>query len=307
MVTLLVSLAVLSPIDISSTAVPLDSENASRIELGELRFAGGLRLASEDSRFGGISGFVVDDKRRRMVAISDRGFWFTFDIQHDPRERLVGVNNAQVFPMLNAEGRPLAGADADAEDLTRLADGTWIVSFEHHHRLARFSTVTSREEPVAGPSELSACPPNGGIEALASLPGGRLLLFREKPADSSGHFSAWLQAAPSKAYNPLTYASTDGFQPTGVTLLNNGDLLVLERRFTVLTGIAARLVRVPARAIEGEALIQTREIARFDGSILRDNYEALTAHDNRLYIGSDDNYNAEAQATLLVHFVVPEP
>jgi hypothetical protein len=90
-------------------------------------------------------------------------------------------------------------------------------------------------------------------------------------------------------------------------LLPDGRLALLNRRFSLLGGFTARLtIAALPKAAEG-ALITGPVAAAFEGSVTRDNLEALsvTREGGRtiLWIASDDNYNP-LQRTLLMKFAL---
>lgn len=298
-------------IAVTAASVPLDGRDPERVQNGALRYLGGFELTSPDRRFGGISGFELTADASRLVGVSDRGYWIVIDLLHDPAGRLLGVETATVHPLLSGDGDPLSGRLGDAEDVARLPGGGWLVSFEHEHRVAIFAQPGAREQPGPKPGGLETSPPNGGIEAMAALPDGTIVALGEKPTRASGTFRGWVLAAAGETSRTLTYATVDGFQPTGLSPLANGDLIALERRFSLLTGVAARLVRIPASALSGaDGPIRTTELARFGGTIVCDNFEAVAVRDlpgggAAIYIGSDDNYSSN-QRTLLLQLQKPQ-
>ena len=91
--------------------------------------------------------------------------------------------------------------------------------------------------------------------------------------------------------------------------LDGGDVLVLERRFSLLGGFASRVVRLSAASVLSNApLAGTREIARLEAPGLGENFEAIAAHPtgggrHAVYLLSDDNFNL-LQRTVLLHFVL---
>ena len=83
--------ALADPIVVTTSGVNLDRRDATRQSLGPLNYLGGLRLRSPNRRFGGLSGIEVSPDGKSMLAISDRGFWFSADLMYDPDGRLIGL------------------------------------------------------------------------------------------------------------------------------------------------------------------------------------------------------------------------
>ncbi|MBM3489772.1 MAG: esterase-like activity of phytase family protein [Alphaproteobacteria bacterium] len=289
----------------------LPGEVAPRI--GQLSFVAGLELTSPDGRFGGLSGLVIEGATNRLIAVSDRGRWFTARLLRSADGRLVGLEQGDLSPMLSLDGRTgVRGLSIDAEALTREPDGSLVVAFEHRHRLWRyaFSADPATAVPVAlaSPRDLTQAPDNGGIEALVALATGELLAIAEELTDGDGMLVGWL-GHPGK-WQPIRYRPTGQFRPTDLALLPSGDVLVLERRFSWVGGVAARLARLAAASIRPGAVLEGQEIARLERPLELDNFEGLAVATHPegglwLYLVSDDNFNP-LQRTLLLQFHLPD-
>ena len=94
--------------------------------------------------------------------------------------------------------------------------------------------------------------------------------------------------------------------PTGTTRLGDGDILVLERRYTLIGGVAALLRRISRQSIQPGALLDGVELARLAPPLTVDNMEGISARQDSagrtlIYLMSDDNYSV-LQRTLLLMF-----
>lgn len=297
------------PFAVEALPVPLNPQDPAQVRVGPLLYRGGLALRSLDSRFGGLSDLKVGADGR-LFAISDHGYGLTARLIHDSQGRLAGLAEADLRILRGPDGLPLvAKADSDAEGLARAPDGKgFIIAFERRHRLARFRAPDAPTEPLDGPAGLADLPANSGIEALATLADGRLLLLAEG-REGEAETRAWI-GRPG-AWRDLRYALRDGFRPTGAALLPGGDVLVLERRFTVVAGPAARLRRVPVAALDGAGLVEGRQLAELALPLTVDNMEgvdALREANGRLtvYLIADDNYSP-LQRSLLLQFDLDLP
>ncbi|HEX6957541.1 MAG TPA: esterase-like activity of phytase family protein [Ferrovibrio sp.] len=297
------------PLTVRSALLDLNPEQPGLSHLGSLTYLGGLVLASDDERFGGYSGLVVDADGRGLWAISDLGHWLRLDFALDGRGVPAAIRQARILPLRDAKGRQLERKhDADAESLRRSADGHWLVGFEHWHR------VWVYDEP-GGPAMMALPlppaatdqPANGGVEAMAALPQDGLLLFSEnlELADADGKLAgaAWLRR--NGCWEERRWPKSGDFRPTDATALPNGDVVVLERYFTVLVGPKARLRLIPAAAVN-EARLEATTLAEWARPVSIDNMEALDARRAAdgsawLYVMSDDNRNG-LQRTLLMVF-----
>ena len=101
---------------------------------------------------------------------------------------------------------------------------------------------------------------------------------------------------------------THDFDISDAVLLPSGDLLVLERKFSLLSGVGIRIRRIPLSMIAPGALVDGPAI--FNGELGQeiDNMEGIDAHvtaegDTVLTMVSDDNFSP-IQRTLLLQFTL---
>ncbi|GAB4373349.1 MAG: esterase-like activity of phytase family protein [Kiloniellaceae bacterium] len=300
-----------TPLALSAKPLPLNPEDKTQQRVGGLLWRGGLALAAEDPRFGGLSDLALAPDGRALTAVSDAGRWVTARLTYDSAGNLAGIAAAESGALRDPRGRLLSGKGAqDAEALARLDDGSLVVAFERDHRLLAFGTggLAGVPKPLTAPAGLAAAGSNSGIEALVALAGGRLLAFSEgqKIGDS---YAVYLREADGR-WQALALKPQGLFVPTGAAQLPDGDILLLERRFTILGGVGARLRRIPLAAIRPGALLEGREVAELRAPLTLDNFEGVAVHrlgDGRIRLTllSDDNFSP-LQRTLIVQFELAE-
>jgi len=305
--------ALAEPIAVDAQRVPFNSDDLAQTRAGALVWIAGLSLSAPDPRFGGWSGMVLSPDGRSLVAVSDTGAWLTATLTHDSAGRVTGLAGGEIDPLLDPNGQALKIKRlADAEALARDRDGSLLVAFEGAHRIWRYAPgarpQTARATPVSVPPRLREAPRNGGIEAMAVLADGRLVALTEDMTDAAGNRIGWLRDA--QGWHEIAYASTGQFKPTDLTQLPDGDLLVLERRFTMIGGVAARLQRLPLAGLQPGARLEGEEVAQLIPPVNVDNMEALAAvrasdGSTLIYLLSDDNFNP-LQRTLLLQFRLVE-
>lgn len=286
---------------------PLDAADPSRTGLGAVEVLSIHELRSSKRGFGGISGLSYDG--HVATAITDVGTWLRFRMEVDDSGRPVAFGDLQIAPLGGLDG---SKQDGDAEEVRATADGWpkgWIVSFERRHRLLLYRHgLSAQPERLAAPAGYGEQPENGGVEAMTPLADGRLLLLSEEGVDEAGLGQGWI--GQPGAWQRLSYRRAGLFRPTSATLLPNGDVLVLERSFSLLGGFGCRLVRVPAAALRPGAVVEGRELFVLGPPLLLDNYEGISVQpraDGRLvaYMVSDDNFSP-LQATLLMSVLLPD-
>ena len=295
--------------EVAVTPIPLP-EGAEFHRIGRLAFWGGLVLSdTERNGFGGFSALEVSPDGRRLWALSDQGRVLRGRLRYDIDGRLLGLDRTTLTPLLDTDGRPVAGARRDAEGLARLPDGSFVVSYEWRHRLA-LHDVDLPETAAVGlpaPQDFRHLESNRGVEALTMLADGQLLMLGE--ASLRGEVSAfpgWLSDAGG--WYRFVYLAARGYRPTGAATLPTGDVVVIERRDPVLLLTGGRIVLVPGDTIRGGESIGGIELGRLVPPALNANYEGIAAWQDddgraRLLVISDNNF-LSVQRTLLLQFIL---
>lgn len=283
--------------------LPLSAADPQRSSLGEASVLGILRLSSSDPRFGGLSGMILDGER--MLAVTDAGHWASLRLRLDGDGRPLAAEDLAIAPLGGLDG---SADDGDAEELLALPGGV-LVSFERRHRLHYYPDgLGGTVIRYGAPADLAQLPNNNGIEAMARLADGRLLLIAENGKDGGEGISpAWV-GRPGQ-WERLSYRREGLFFPTGATLLPDGAVLLVERRFTLMGGVSMRLTRVEAGDIRPGAALSGKELALLEPPLTVDNFESVVVRpraDGRwvAYVLSDDNFNP-LQATLLMAILLP--
>ncbi|MEO1066974.1 MAG: esterase-like activity of phytase family protein [Pseudomonadota bacterium] len=314
-----------APFDIDIKVEPFsdfEPRDPNRRDFGPLKFRFGAVLSSATDHFGGLSGMEMLDKGTRMLAISDTGYWLVADVLRDRRGRITGFQNARMAALYSGVGPRKVAAKyySDAEGLALLGDDVFV-SFESINVVARYRAdlETLRMEPtvIDLPGEMATIDHNQGMEALVALPGesslnGQLLTITERGESRLGPAFGWvLKADGENADTAKFFVERDGlYDVTDAALLADGDLLTLERKFTLGSGIGMRLRRLSSRAmtpgarVEGETLFEAGVAHRID------NMEALSVYKNErgdtvVAVLSDDNHSL-LQRTILLEFVLKD-
>jgi hypothetical protein len=289
--------------------IDVDAKDPERKRFGALTLLSAFQIKSKDPRFGGLSGLSVDADGA-LYAISDRGYWLSARIVTDGTGALVDLIDWRIAPMLATRDTPVTGSLRDAEALARGRDGSFLVAFEGVHRVGRYSpppkTFASIPTPVRIPPAVAHAPRNGGIEALAALPDGRLLALTEEFKNPDRSFKGWIIEA--ERFAELSYIPADGFRVTDSAALDNGDVLVLERRYVLFGILSARLTLVKANDIQPGARLAGKELLRLEQPLAAENFEAVTVQETIrgtvIYLVSDDNYSS-FQHTVLLQLFLP--
>jgi len=294
-----------------------DPRDPTHIRYGSLEFRSGLILTSAFRGFGGLSGLRLDNKGEQFIAISDKGNWFTGRLVYRDR-RLAGLADVKSAPMLDSDGRKITARGwFDSESLA-LDGATAYVGFERVNQIMRFDFskggILARGQAVPVSPDLDKLPFNKGLEALVFVPKGQplagtLIAISERGLDEAGNIKAFLIGGSSPGQ--LSVARTNNFDISDAVLLPSGDLLLLERKFSLLEGVGIRIRRVPITSVVPGAVIDGPTIFDVDLGYEVDNMEGIDAHvtdegETVLTLVSDDNFSM-IQRTLLLQFTLADP
>lgn len=289
--------------------IDVDPKRVERRNFGALTLLSAFQLVSKDKRFGGLSGLSVG-RDGRLYAVSDHGYWLSASMLLGPDDALKDLVDWRIAPILTTTKLPVRGRLRDAEALAQARDGSFLVAFEGLHRISLYSpppeTFESTPVSVQIPSAVAQAPSNGGIEALATLADGRLLIIAEELENPDGSVKAWV--LDDGQFTELSYLPAKGFRVTDCAALNNGDVLVLERRYVPFGILSARLTRVTAGSLRPGAKLAGKELLKLEQPLAVENFEGIavqqTSNGTMIFIVSDDNYSS-FQQTLLLQFLLP--
>lgn len=314
----------LTPHEIEVRAKPISNFSRGKTDAvlnGRLAWRGGLVLTSFSEYFGGWSGLRLEADGKRFVAISDAGLWMTGKLAYDERERPKALKETRIGPLLALNGKPLhRKRDRDAEALAlasgTLSKGTAYVAFEQNDRIGIFDVS---DKGLGAPRAYIQMPDDkrrmrlDGIEALTVLKGGprkgALVGFTENPlrGDKAQRGWIWIKGVP----RGFTMSGVGDFSITDAASLEDGSVLLLERRFRWLEGLRIRLRHIAADAIRPGAQVTGELLLEADLSHEIDNLEGLAvsrgAHgETVITMISDDNFNRFLQRTVLLQFTLKE-
>jgi hypothetical protein len=294
-----------------------DPRDPTHIRYGSLEFRSGLILTSSFRGFGGLSALRLDKKGEQFIALSDKANWFSGRLVYKGK-RLAGLADVKSAPVLDSGGRKITAKGwFDTESLA--FDGaTAYVGLERVNQILRFDFskggIRSRGEAVPVPEGVSKLPFNKGLETLVFVPkdqplGGTLIAISEAGLDPAGNIRGFLIGGPSPG--PFTVARTKKYDISDAVLLPSGDLLLLERKFSMLEGVGIRIRRVPIKSLVPDALLDGPTIFEVDLGYEVDNMEGIDTHvtqdgETVVTMVSDDNFSM-IQRTLLLQFTLVDP
>lgn len=264
-------------------------------------------LSSGHPQFGGFSGLLME--RGRATVVSDRGWLLDLHFDEAPEGWRPGAADLRRLPI---EGNQRSKNFWDAEGLARTADGL-AISFERFHRIVRLDrngavSVIETGDPLVRAGLLDAAARsssgNRGLEALATLPDGRLLAIGEDRVEDKapmlilGPDGVTVSALPLPSEHSVT----------GADIGPDGRLYVVFRNYTPLVGVSVRVRRYRLGAEGFPDPASMVELGAWEGGGGVDNMEGIALWTDaegrtRLTLVADDNFSL-IQRTLVMDFIV---
>jgi hypothetical protein len=279
---------------------------------GPLEFLGGIEYSSADRRVQSLSSIRFRPDGRQFVGVLDTGQWLTGRIERSQQGLLSGLSDVGVSPILLRSGRQGSKAAADAEGLALRGD-TVFVSFEQRHRVDAYPDPGFETSPPSRSVDFliprSELRRNAGMETLVASPPsgplkGGLVAIGERSLNEDGNLLAAVIDGPRKGQ--FTVVRHEPFDATDGAFLPDGDLLLLERRFSFLGGVGMRIRRIKGEDIKPGAIVDGDVLIDADMSSEIDNMEGIdvvAGPDGRPHIilVSDDN-GSIFQRNLMLEF-----
>ncbi len=299
-----------TPLEIVAAPVPMTVEDEDVVR-GRLRYLGGFQLTSANENFGGISSLRFLEDGETLLGLTDRGFWLTLHPQMETG-RFAGVESGWIRPMLDGDGAAVADTFSDSESMA-ISGRTVFVGFEGRHRIERFqapwaeaNSLPTLHHNLANLGEVES---NGGLEGLTLLLDGDLLAGIEEP-DANGNIRLHLFDEAGGGDEAIWLVGQRPFKLTDLATLPNGDVLTLERRFSLFGGVGAQLRLISLGDIAAGDVVSGAAIANFGTGDTLDNFEGLAVRERgggiEIFIISDNNFRSVQRTLLLAFELLPE-
>ena len=290
----------------------LDLDDETKTDFGAFRFVGGLVLRSSDINFGGISALHVS-KNGKVTAISDTGLWISGKVDRDELGRPSSFSNAILTPMLNSNGEQFENKWlADAEGLAVGKDKVYV-SMEQNSRILWFpltQDIFSRPSRLlAGTEFTKSLRSNFALEAIATPPPQTkarfdLVAISEFSPNENGNARAFFRQ--SGEWKEFEIPLLDRYLITDAAFTPSGNLLILERRFSLATGARARIRQIPGNTIAASSIVNGNVVLDLNQNQMIDNMEGISVFQTpdgktKLALISDNNL-FPLQRTLYLEF-----
>jgi hypothetical protein len=299
---------------IHTAPLSLDPALPERTRVGALTWLGGVRLTSLDAAFGGFSSLHVAPDHR-ITLLSDGGNVVQFTLGADWRPRWIAFGDLPAGP-----GTGWSKIDRDSESMSvDPRDGSVVAGFETSNMLWRYTPDLRHALGNVAPRAMAAWPANEGAESFTFLPherwgGGAITIGEQDPwpkgkGRAAIRFTADPITQPRRGFR-FSYVPPPHYDPSDMTVLPDGGLIVLTRRFELPFTFSSKLVVIDPRAVRPGAVVHGREIATLAPPLIHENFEGIAATQEGgqtiLWLVSDDNQSM-LQRSLLLKFRLDEP
>lgn len=314
---LLPTIVAAEPVAVTSEPIAAFGSDPARTQFGKLDFVGGLVMTAENKLFGSWSSIRLRPDATHFVGVSDNGDWITGALARDGNGRLSGLADVDVTPMIAKSGKPDSRKERmDAEGLA-FRPGEVLVSFERIHRVDVYPDPGfASSRPLRSLSKLipdARLKANKSLETVAVAPKdgpleGAPMIVAEESLNPAGDMYAAVLEGPRKG---IFYVKRHGdFDISDGTFLPNGDLVLLERSFTLLSGVGMRIRRIPAGDIRPGVTVDGEEVYTAGSGDRIDNMEGIDAFhaaDGSVHlILVSDNNNSFLQNNVMLEFKLAE-
>jgi len=285
-----------TPVSASTRTVGLGLPGAAVLGQG-VRFAGGVTvLAGMDSPLHSLSDLKLTGDGG-FISVSDVGDLARGTLALDRRGRLIGLEGLRVRRLSLTNGTPISQKmEGDAEGLAITTGGDLLVSFERDHRIWNYGPLTALRNPQAVRRPEFPFPENDGMEGLAASGDGWRVA-----GESGGLWDCSPARCTVVTPPPGTPLADSDYRITGMDRDPAGGWFVVQRSYRAPVDVRARVRRMAQDGTLGPVLVELK----LPGTT--DNFEGVAAEKRgdwtRLYILSDDNFNA-VQRTMMLAFDV---
>jgi hypothetical protein len=269
----------------------------------KLEQVGFLNVDRNEKDYGGFSGLVIKNEGSEALVITDKSFFFVFELQRDEDDILTGYSVIRKGQILSSKGEHLNGRNTDSESIAMDANNNYYISFESNHRIMMHKEVEGRGAFIPKHPMFRKLPVNKGIEALAIDNDNRLIAIPEKPP--SGFSDIPIFRLQKNTWEIIKYVEIkDNFLVTDAEMLPQGLLLILERKFSWTQGFKTRF-----RLISLDKFDTKEPITVFTSTANQfDNLEGLTLWKDkkgemRILTVSDDNFHPLQQSEIREFFL----
>ena len=216
---------------------------STTINTWELSLFNSKIIIHEDDDFGGISGITLSENGENFVLLSDKSFFFKGKIIRDNLNKIIDLKILEKGQLSSSKGEILTRKNIDSESIVKIVKSGYYISFESNNRIMYHETLKSPGKFLPEHSDFDKLLFNDGIEALAIKDNGELYALPELPPEGKDFHPIY------KFYNNswtiIDKIKIDqGFKIVDAEMIDDENLMTLERKFSFYDGFKIRLRRI---------------------------------------------------------------
>ena len=216
---------------------------STTINTWELSLFNSKIIIHEDDDFGGISGITLSENGENFVLLSDKSFFFKGKIIRDNLNKIIDLKILEKGQLSSSKGEILTGKNTDSESIVKIDKRGYYISFESNNRIMYHETLKGPGKFIPKHSDFDKLLFNDGIEALAIKDNGELYALPELPPKGKDFHPIY------KFYNNswtiIDKIKIDqGFKIVDAEMIDDENLMTLERKFSFYDGFKIRLRRI---------------------------------------------------------------
>ena len=303
----------------NSYKAPLTPEGFTGDKHMNIRLLGSLAISN--ARVDGLpvvelSDLAWDADAKKLYAVSDDGYLYTINLVIN-NKKLIQAKIVKAVRLKGANKKPLKGAFNDPEGLAIINarngnanDAELVVSFEGRSRVHRYSTSGNYLGDIPLTKQLqnrhNYRHGNKMLESVALHPKYGPIVSAELPLKANAKNTQSIYSLKNQSWNfPRLNAKESSI--TALEVLNNGDVLVLERAWSgIFNPLVVSLRQVQLNRCDKQRHCQVRDLAIFNSAAgwNMDNFEGLTHLEGNKYLMVSDDNKSPIQQTLMVMFEI---
>ncbi len=267
-----------------------------------------------------LSGIAWDKDENLLYAVSDEGLLYHLKLSLK-NNKLNGLTVIFATQLKDVNGLPLSGKYDDSEGLSlknasngKKGDSVLVISFEKKPRISRYTPQGNALSTIRTPKIIHKKKyfrhKNKALESVTVHPKYGILTAAEYPLRSRPLTEQTIYSSTGKQWH-FAASKEKNSSITGLEILPNGDVLVLERAYSnPLVPINIKLRRVKLEQCDKSTICATETIANLNGADgwLLDNFEGITRiQDNQYLIVSDNNKSLFQKTIFMLFEVLQQP
>ena len=209
----------------------------------EITLLGSKLIKYEDNNFGGISGITLSENGKNFTLISDKSHYFQGKIVRDDLNKIIDFEILDQGQLFSSKKENLTGRNIDSESIVKSKSNGFYISFESNNRVMYHEDLNGPGKFLPKHPDFDKLLFNDGIEALAIKENGELFAIPELPPKGKERHPIYRLHNNKWSIIDEIKINKD-FKVVDAEMIDDGNLITLERKFSFYDGFKIRLRRI---------------------------------------------------------------